>query len=140
MTRRCRPPLKMPSPTCRSSRPLSPVPATVPGCRLALSFYRLIPLESGGLEMRKVRWGILSTAKIGLKKVIPAMQRAENCEIVAISSRDAGKAEAAAKALGIPNAYGSYEALLADNDVEAVYVPLPNHMHVAWSIKALEAG
>jgi predicted dehydrogenase len=68
------------------------------------------------------------------------MQAGEHCEIVAISSRDLGKAQAAAEQLGIPNAYGSYEELLAAPEVDAVYNPLPNHLHVPWSIKALEAG
>lgn len=90
--------------------------------------------------MRKVRWGQLSTANIGLKKVLPGMQRGQYCEIVAIASRNLEAARAAAKELGIPKAYGSYEELLADPDIEAVYNPLPNHLHVPWSIKALEAG
>jgi predicted dehydrogenase len=90
--------------------------------------------------MRRVRWGILSTAKIGTQKVIPAMQRSELCEIVAISSRDAAAAELAAQQHNIPRAHGSYEALLADPEVEAIYNPLPNHLHVPWSIRALEAG
>ena len=90
--------------------------------------------------MSKVRWGILSTAKIGVEKVIPAMQLGEYCEIMAIASRDLGKAQAAAEPLGIPRIYGSYEALLADPEIDAVYNPLPNHLHVPWSIKALEAG
>src|SRR5882762_5854921 len=88
----------------------------------------------------KVRWGILSTAKIGLTKVIPAMQRGDWSDIVAIASRDSGKARQVAADLGIPKAYGSYEELLADPDIEAVYIPLPNHMHVPWSIRAAEAG
>ena len=90
--------------------------------------------------MRKVRWGILSTAKIGLEKVIPAMQQGELCDIVAIGSSTDEKAQAAAKKMGIPKAFGSYEALLASNEIEAVYIPLPNHLHVSWSMKALEAG
>ena len=88
----------------------------------------------------KVRWGVVGTAKIALEKVIPAMQRSEWCEITAIASRDLAKAKEAARALGIPNAYGSYEELLADSAVEAVYNPLPNHLHVPWTIKAAEAG
>jgi predicted dehydrogenase len=88
----------------------------------------------------KLRWGILSTAKIGTEKVIPAMQRGQHCTVVAIASRSFDSAKAAASRLGIPKAHGSYEALLADPDVEAVYNPLPNHLHVPWSIKALEAG
>jgi len=90
--------------------------------------------------VEKVRWGILSTAKIGLEKVIPAMQRCKSCEIAAIASRDLEKARAAAKKLGIPKAYGSYEELLADREIDAIYNPLPNHLHVSWSVKCLEAG
>src|SRR5215216_3873743 len=90
--------------------------------------------------MNKVRWGILGTAKIALTKVIPAMQRSPRCEITAIASRDLSKAKQAAADLNIPNAYGSYEELLADNTVEAVYNPLPNHLHVSWTAKAAEAG
>jgi predicted dehydrogenase len=89
---------------------------------------------------RKVRWGILSTAAIGLSKVIPAMQRGEWSEVSAIASRDLGKATQFAKQLGIPKAYGSYEALLADSEIEAIYNPLPNHLHVPWTIKAADAG
>ena len=90
--------------------------------------------------MDKVSWGILSTAKIGVEKVIPAMQKARHCTVSALASRDLEKAQAAARKLKLPKAYGSYEALLADPDIDAVYIPLPNHMHVDWSIKALEAG
>ncbi len=90
--------------------------------------------------MDTVSWGVLSTARIGLQKVIPAMQRGKYSRIAAIASRDAGKAQKAAEQLRIPKAHGSYEALLADSDVQAVYIPLPNHLHVEWSIKALEAG
>jgi predicted dehydrogenase len=88
----------------------------------------------------KVRWGVLGAANIAVKKVIPAMQRGEWCEIAAIASRDLPKARQAAAALGIPKAYGSYEELLADPDIEAVYNPLPNHLHVPWSVRAAEAG
>src|SRR5215211_2811929 len=90
--------------------------------------------------MTKVRWGVLSTANIGLQKVLPAMQRGEYCAVTAIASRSLEKAQAAAKQLGIPKAYGSYEELLADPDVDAIYNPMPNHLHVPWSIKALQAG
>ena len=90
--------------------------------------------------MKPVRWGIISTAKIGLLKVIPAMQTSDLCDIVAIASRDESKARAAADTLGIPTAYGSYEELLADPGVEAVYNPLPNHLHVPLSIAAAQAG
>ncbi len=90
--------------------------------------------------MSRVRWGILSTAKIGLEKVIPAMQCSARCDVVAISSRDRGTAERAASELAIPKAYGSYEELLADDQIDAIYNPLPNHLHVRWSINALEAG
>ena len=88
----------------------------------------------------KVRWGVLSTAKIGVKKVIPGMQRGEWCEVTAIASRDRAKAEEVARTLGIGKAYGSYEELLADPDIDAIYNPLPNQLHVPWSIKAAEAG
>lgn len=90
--------------------------------------------------MKPVRWGILSTAKIGLQKVIPAMQRSESCEIRAIASRDLAAAQGAARDLGIPVAYGSYDELLADSEIEAIYNPLPNHLHVPLSIRAAEAG
>lgn len=90
--------------------------------------------------MKKIRWGVLSTAKIGTKKVIPAMQLGEYCTVTTIASRQLEKAQAAARQLGIEKAYGSYEELLADPDIEAVYIPLPNHLHVTWAIKALKAG
>src|SRR5438270_8381120 len=90
--------------------------------------------------MQKVRWGVLSTADIGTGQVIPAMQQGTYCEIAAIASRSLEKARAAAAQLGIPKAYGSYEELLADPEIDAIYNPLPNHLHVPWSIKALEAG
>jgi len=88
----------------------------------------------------KVRWGVLGTAKIALTKVIPAMHLSPWCEIVAIASRDFAKADESAERLNIPKAYGSYEELLADDSIEAVYIPLPNHLHVPWTIKAAEAG
>jgi predicted dehydrogenase len=87
-----------------------------------------------------VRWGVLSTAKIGIDKVIPATAAAGRCEVVAIASRDLGRARAAASELGIPRAFGSYEDLLADPDVDAVYNPLPNHLHAEWTIAAARAG
>jgi predicted dehydrogenase len=90
--------------------------------------------------MRRLRWGILSTAAIGRTKVIPGIQRAEHCDVVAITSRDLAMAERVAAELAIPTAHGSYEALLADSNVDAIYVPLPNHLHAAWSIAAIEAG
>src|SRR5579863_4605227 len=89
---------------------------------------------------KKVRWGILSTAGIAIRKVIPGMQKSDWVEVTAIASRDRRKAEKAASALGIPRAYGSYEELLADPEIEAVYNPLPNNLHVPWSIKAARAG
>lgn len=90
--------------------------------------------------MKKVKWGVISTANIGVSKVIPGMLQSELCDMVAISSRDLSKAKEAADKLGIPKAYGSYEELLADPDIDAIYNPLPNHLHVDWSIKAVEAG
>ena len=89
---------------------------------------------------KKLRWGVLSTAAIGLKKVIPAMQLGQSASVDAIASRDLGKARQAATALGIPKAYGSYEELLADPEIDAIYNPLPNQLHIAWTIKAAEAG
>ncbi|MBN2415999.1 Gfo/Idh/MocA family oxidoreductase [bacterium] len=90
--------------------------------------------------MRKISWGVLSTAKIGLVKVIPAMKRGAYSRIDAIASRSLNKAKKAAKALGIPAAYGSYQELLDDPGIEAVYVPLPNHLHAEWILKSLAAG
>jgi predicted dehydrogenase len=88
----------------------------------------------------KLRFGVLSTAAIGTKKVIPAMQRGQHTTVTAIASRDLAKAGDAASALGIPRAYGSYEELLAAPEIDAIYNPLPNQLHVPWSIKAAEAG
>lgn len=90
--------------------------------------------------MAKVKWGIISTAKIARDHVIPGMQAGEHCEVYAIASRDLKRAKQVAEELSIPKAYGSYEELFADPDVQAVYNPLPNHLHVSWSIKAAEAG
>jgi predicted dehydrogenase len=90
--------------------------------------------------MTSLRWGILSTADIARKKVIPGIRKAARCEIVAIGSRDAAQARRVADELGIPSAHGSYEALLADPDVDAVYIPLPNHLHAEWTIAAARAG
>jgi predicted dehydrogenase len=88
----------------------------------------------------KIRWGVLGVAKIATAKIIPAMQRGRSSVVTVIASRDPARAEAAARAFGVPKAYGSYEALLADPDVDAVYIPLPNHLHVPWTIRAAEAG
>jgi predicted dehydrogenase len=88
----------------------------------------------------KLRWGVLSTANIGIKKVLPAMQQGENITVAAIASRDLAKAKQAAAALDIPKIYGSYEELLADPNIDAIYNPLPNQFHVPWTIKAAEAG
>ncbi|PTN03146.1 Gfo/Idh/MocA family protein [Mangrovibacterium marinum] len=87
-----------------------------------------------------IRWGILSTAKIGLTKVIPALQNSRLGEVTAISSRVGEQAEKAARQLGIAKAYSSYEELLSDPDIDAIYNPLPNHLHVEWTLKALRAG
>src|SRR6516164_7027740 len=88
----------------------------------------------------KLRFGVLSTARIALTKVIPAMQRGRFTTMDAIASRDLDKAKQAAAALNIPRAYGSYEELLADPEIDAIYNPLPNHLHVPWTAKAAEAG
>ncbi len=89
---------------------------------------------------KRVRWGVVGTARIATRRVIPAMQRGEWTEVAAIASRDRAKAERVAGETGIGKAYGSYEELLADPEIEAVYNPLPNHLHVPCSIQALEAG
>jgi predicted dehydrogenase len=88
----------------------------------------------------KVRWGVLGVASIAVRRAIPGMQKGEWCEVTAIASRDKRRAEEAAAKLGIAKAYGSYDELLADSEIDAVYNPLPNHLHVPWSIKAAEAG
>ena len=90
--------------------------------------------------MRKVVWGVLSTAKIGRERVLPGMLKSDLLEIRAIASRDAERGRRTADALGIPQSYGSYEALLADPAIEAVYNPLPNHLHVPLTLQAAAAG
>ena len=90
--------------------------------------------------MKKLHWGILSTAKIGREKVIPAMQKSKLCEVQAIASANKERLEAEAKRLGIPKTYDSYEALLNDPEIDAVYIPLPNNLHVPWALKALEVN
>jgi predicted dehydrogenase len=89
---------------------------------------------------KKIKWGVLGVASIATRKVIPGMQKGVWSEITAIASRDLSKAKKAAQELGIPKAYGSYEELLADDEIEAIYNPLPNHLHVPWAIKSAEAG
>ena len=99
----------------------------------------MIEVAVGGgkdVKQAKVKWGVLGAASIATRKVIPGMQQGEWGEIAAIASRDLKKAKDAAKKLGISKAYGSYEELLADAEIEAIYNPLPNHLHVPWSIKA----
>jgi predicted dehydrogenase len=90
--------------------------------------------------MKKVKWGVLGAARIAVNRVIPGMLLGQFCEVTAIASRDSARAEDAAQQLGIQKAYGSYEEMLADPEIEAVYNPLPNHLHVPWSILAAEAG
>jgi predicted dehydrogenase len=90
--------------------------------------------------MKKVRWGILGAARIAVNRVIPAMQAGEWSEVVGIASRDGARARETARELGIPKAYGSYEEMLADPEIEAVYNPLPNHLHLPWSARAAEQG
>jgi predicted dehydrogenase len=87
-----------------------------------------------------LRWGILSTANIAVEKVIPGMRSAKRAEVLGIASRDRGRADSTARQLGIPRAYGSYEELLGDPDIDAVYIPLPNHLHAQWAIAAARAG
>ena len=88
----------------------------------------------------KLVWGVMGAANIALKKVIPGMLGDATSTIRGIASRDGAKAKAASAELGFETHYDSYEALLADPQIEAVYIPLPNHLHVPWSVKALEAG
>ena len=90
--------------------------------------------------MDTVRWGILSAARIGMEKVIPAIKWAENAEVVAIASRDGARAREAAVALGIPTSYAGYEALLEADNIDAVYIPLPNDQHAEWTSRAAAAG
>ena len=89
---------------------------------------------------RKIQWGILSTANIGIKRVIPAILSGERGAIGAIASRDASRAAEVAARFAIPRSHGSYEALLDDSKIDAIYNPLPNHLHVEWTVKALNAG
>ena len=91
-------------------------------------------------DVAAVRWGILGTANIAVQQVIPATQQSPLSAVIAIASRDFGRARSAADALGIPRAYGSYQELIDDPDVEAIYNPLPNHLHVPWTIRAAECG
>lgn len=90
--------------------------------------------------MNKIRWGVLSTAKFGREKMIPALQKSKYAEVAAISSRSLEDAQIRAGELGIPTYYEGYEKILADKNIDAVYIPLPNHLHVPWAIKALRAG
>src|SRR5581483_650403 len=87
-----------------------------------------------------MRWGILGCSMFATRRMVPAMQRGRDLTVAAIASRSKDKAEKAARELNIPHAYGSYEELLADPEIDAVYIPLPNHLHVPYSIKAAEAG
>jgi predicted dehydrogenase len=90
--------------------------------------------------MAKLRFGVLGAAKIAREKVIPPLMRSERCEVLGLASRDAARAAEVADQLGIARSYGSYEALLADPDIDAIYNPLPNHLHLPWTVKAAEAG
>ena len=93
-----------------------------------------------GVTQPKIRWGVLGAANIALKKVVPGMKGCERSEVVALASRDLRKAESAAKELGLRRAYGSYEELLADREIDAIYNPLPNHLHLPWSRHAASAS
>ncbi|AEI41548.1 Gfo/Idh/MocA family protein [Paenibacillus mucilaginosus] len=92
------------------------------------------------MSEKKIRWGILGCANIAVRAVIPGTQKSETGVVAAIASRGIGKAQETAEKMGIPTAYGSYEELLADESIDAVYIPLPNHLHKEWTIKAAEAG
>ncbi len=90
--------------------------------------------------MEKISWGILSTSKFAMRATIPAMQKSKYSLVTAVASRDRARADAVAAQLGIPKVFGSYEALLSDPGIDAIYIPLPNHMHVDWTINSLKAG
>jgi predicted dehydrogenase len=92
------------------------------------------------MNQSMVRWGILSTARIGIQKVIPAMQEVATASVVAIASRSASRAAKAAKQFSIPQAFASYDQLLESDEIDAVYIPLPNHLHVEWAVRGLQAG
>ena len=92
------------------------------------------------MDKDRIRWGILSTALIGTEKVIPGIQRSRYGLVSAIASRSEERARAAAERLAIPRFYGSYDEVLADSEIDAIYNPLPNDMHVDWTIAALRAG
>jgi len=92
------------------------------------------------MTKQKIRWGVIGTAKIGREKVIPGIQKSSNGEVAAIASRNREQAEKTAKLLNIGKFFGSYEELLADPEIDAVYIPLPNHLHVEWAVKAIRAG
>ncbi len=105
-------------------------------------FHAALAAQLRGQEIvaRKIRWGVISTAEIGTGKVIPGMQRSKRGVVAAIASRDLKRAKRAAAKLGIEKAYGSYEALIADPTIDAIYNPLPNNLHIDWTIAALKAG
>jgi len=90
--------------------------------------------------MNPVRWGVLGTAAIATSRFIPAMKEAPTARLVAVSSREIDKAKAVARQFGVPRYYGSYDQLMHDPEIEALYVPVPNHLHLEWSVRALEAG
>jgi predicted dehydrogenase len=94
----------------------------------------------GSIMGEKVKWGVMGTAKIAREHVIPSMQNGNYTEITAVASRDLDKAKETADKFGIPKAYGSYKELLLDKEIEAVYIPLPNHLHITWSRACIEAG
>jgi predicted dehydrogenase len=123
-----------------SAHLLNPLGLSAAGSRYSVGSGFRRGQGQGNLVRSKVRWGVLGVASIAVRKVIPAMQKGEWSEVVAIASRDRHKAEAAAGKFGIARAYGSYEDLLRDAEVEAIYNPLPNHLHVPWTLKAIESG
>jgi len=96
--------------------------------------------HQGAKYVKKVRWGILSSAKIAVEKVIPALQNCDNGTVTALASRSLETAKSVSASMGIPTAHGSYEALLEDPAVDAIYIPLPNHLHVPWAQRAIESG
>jgi predicted dehydrogenase len=110
------------------------------GARRAAHWGHFCDNHAGTNMARKVKWGILSTAAITTKRILPAMKDCAESEVVAIASRSLEKANGVARQFGIGKAFGSYEELLSDPEIEVVYNPLPNHLHVPWSIRAAQSG
>src|SRR6185503_2634156 len=141
----CRAPLRVVAGAGEREKPVSAFAALSPWGRLAGthpgSNMSAVPPASPSTEtMLPVRWGVLGAGRFALSASLPGMKKGTLTQLHAIASRDIGKAKAAAHALGIPRAYGSYEELLEDPELEVIYNPLPNHLHVEWTARAARAG